>query len=265
MGRSLLAGFDRSDVWRAIVALLASSVGLGLAGWILPGIAFDGWWPVLLVALVMAVVGLVIRPVLVALATPFGMVGALVLALLGQAIVAYIALSVVPGVHGRLVPRGLLGDLDRRRRRHAGLVGHDGRHERRRLRPPRARRTTGEARCGPGGDRHPVRAARRRALSRAPVGRHGRNTAHLVAVDPRRQPRVHGVDPHAAGDDPRQPDGDPARDHRRHPGLPLGRPCHRAGLRRQQAVGRGRHRGAALRRAGAPRRRRGVGEQPVQR
>src|SRR6478609_1955805 len=98
MGRSVLAGFDRSDVWRAIVALLASSVGLGLAGWILPGLRFDGWWQVVLVALVMALVGLVIRPLLVALATPFGMVGALVLALLGQAIVAYTALSVVPGV-----------------------------------------------------------------------------------------------------------------------------------------------------------------------
>jgi uncharacterized membrane protein YvlD (DUF360 family) len=98
MSRSLPAGFDRSDVGRALVALLATSVGLGLAGWILPGIAFDGAWPVVLVALVMAVVGLVIRPVLVAIATPLGMVGALVLALLGQALVAYVALSLVPGV-----------------------------------------------------------------------------------------------------------------------------------------------------------------------
>jgi uncharacterized membrane protein YvlD (DUF360 family) len=98
MGRSVRTGFDRSDVWRGIVALLASIVGLALAGWILPGIDFDGVWPVVVVALVMAVVGLVIRPVLVALATPFGMVGALVLALLGQALVAYIALSAVPGV-----------------------------------------------------------------------------------------------------------------------------------------------------------------------
>src|SRR6478609_1682912 len=98
MSRPVLAGFDRSDVGRAIVALLASTVGLALSGWILPGISFDGWWPIVLVALVMAVVGLVVRPVLVALATPFGMVGALVLALLGQALVAYIALSVVPGV-----------------------------------------------------------------------------------------------------------------------------------------------------------------------
>ena len=98
MGRPWSVGFDRSDLWRGVVALGASSLGLGLAGWLLPGLAFDGWWPVVLVALVMAVVGLVIRPVLVTLATPIGMVGALALALLGQALVAYIALSVVPGV-----------------------------------------------------------------------------------------------------------------------------------------------------------------------
>ena len=55
MGRSVRTGFDRSDVWRGVVALLASIVGLALAGWILPGIDFDGWWPVVLVALVMAV------------------------------------------------------------------------------------------------------------------------------------------------------------------------------------------------------------------
>jgi uncharacterized membrane protein YvlD (DUF360 family) len=98
MGRPWSVGFDRSDLWRGLVALLASSAGLGLAGWILRGISFDGVWPVVAVALVMAVVGLVIRPVLVTLATPLGMVGALVLALLGQALVAYIALSLVPGV-----------------------------------------------------------------------------------------------------------------------------------------------------------------------
>lgn len=98
MGRSRFDGFDRSDVWRAVLALLASSIGFGLAGWLLPGIAFDGWMPVLLTALVMALAGLVIRPVLVSLATPLGMAGALVLALLGQAALAYFALAVVPGV-----------------------------------------------------------------------------------------------------------------------------------------------------------------------
>ena len=92
------ARLSRSDVIRSVVALLLSSAGLALAAWILPGLGFDGVLPVLLVAVVMAVVGLVIRPLLVAVATPLGMAGALVLALLGQAIVAYLALSVVPGV-----------------------------------------------------------------------------------------------------------------------------------------------------------------------
>ena len=98
MARSGPAGLNRSDAVRAVLALLLSSVGLAIAGWILPGLSFDGLWPVVLVALVMAVVGLVIRPVLVAIATPLGMVGALVLALVGQALVAYVALVVVPGV-----------------------------------------------------------------------------------------------------------------------------------------------------------------------
>ena len=96
MSRSV--GFTRSDVWRAVLGLVVSSLGLALAGWVLPGIAFDGLWPIVLVALVMAVLGLVFRPVLVAIATPLGMVGALVLALFGQALVAYVALSVAPGV-----------------------------------------------------------------------------------------------------------------------------------------------------------------------
>ena len=265
MGRSLLAGFDRSDVGRAVLALLASSIGFGLAGWLLPGIAFDGWMPVLLTALIMAVAGLVIRPVLVAVATPLGWAGALVLALLGQAVLAYFALSVVPGVtvdsfFDAFWATWIVAAVATA----ASWLMTAGTNDAVFV-SPRAGRATGQARPGPGSHRHPVRAARRRALPRAPVGRHGRHPAHPVAVDPRRQPRVHGVDPYAAGDDPRQPDGDPARHDRRHPGLPLGRPCHRAGLRREQAVGRGRHRGVALRRARAPRRRRGVGEQPVQR
>ena len=89
---------NRSDIMRAVVALVLSSAGLALAAWILPGLGFDGVLPVIVVAVVVAAIGLVIRPLLVAIATPLGMVGALVLALLGQAVVAYIALSVVPKV-----------------------------------------------------------------------------------------------------------------------------------------------------------------------
>ena len=265
MDRSGRARLSRSDVIRAVMALLLSSVGLALAAWILPGLGFDGVWPVVLVALVMAVVGLVIRPVLVAIATPLGMVGALVLALVGQAIVAYIALSVVPGVQldsfldafwATWIVAGVatLG----------AWVMTAGTNDV--VFAPLVRGATArEARRGPRRDRHPVRAARRGALPGAAVGSHGRDPADAVAVDPQRQPRVHGVDSHAARDDPGQPDGDPARDDRRHPGLPLGRPGHRAGLRGQQAGGCGRHRGPALRRERASGRRRGVGEQPVQR
>ena len=98
MDRSWFTGIERADVARGLVSLLGTVLGLVVAGWLLPGLSFDGWVPVLLVGLVMAVVGGAIRPVLVAIATPLGMLSALVLALLGQAAVTFLALSVVPGV-----------------------------------------------------------------------------------------------------------------------------------------------------------------------
>lgn len=98
MGRSAQPRFTRTDLVRGAVGFVVSVLGLAVAGWLLPGIGFDGLLPIVLVALVMAVAGLVVRPVLVAVATPLGWLGALALALLGQAALAYLALSVVPGV-----------------------------------------------------------------------------------------------------------------------------------------------------------------------
>lgn len=98
MGRSAQPRFTRTDLVRGAVGFVVSVLGLLVAGLLLPGIGFDGLLPVVLVALVMAVAGLVVRPVLVAIATPLGWLGALALALLGQAALAYLALSVVPGV-----------------------------------------------------------------------------------------------------------------------------------------------------------------------
>ncbi|HWS58674.1 MAG TPA: phage holin family protein, partial [Actinotalea sp.] len=89
---------DRTDLARAGIAFVAGVLGLAVAGLVLPGIGFDGLLPVVLVALVMALAGLVVRPLLVAVAPPLGWVGALVLALFGQAALAYVALAVVPGV-----------------------------------------------------------------------------------------------------------------------------------------------------------------------
>lgn len=86
------------DLGRAAAAVTATALGLALSGAVLPGLSFDSWWVVAGVALVLSVVGLVLRPVLVAVATPLGWPGALLLALFGQAALVYLALSVVPGV-----------------------------------------------------------------------------------------------------------------------------------------------------------------------
>ncbi len=98
MGTSAQSRLNRTDLVRGAVGFAVSVLGLAVAGWLLPGIGFDGLLPIVLVAIVMAVAGLVVRPVLVAIATPLGWFGALGLALLGQAALAYLALSVVPGV-----------------------------------------------------------------------------------------------------------------------------------------------------------------------
>ena len=110
-----------------------------------------------------------------------------------------------------------------------------------------------------------VRAGRRGALPGARVGRPRRHAAHAVPLDPKRFAPHGGVAAQAAGHHAGQPDGDPARDHRGHPRLPLGRPRRGTGLRRQQAGRRGRDRGDALERPRAARRRRRLGEQPVHR
>ena len=75
MGRSAQPRFNRTDLVRGAVGFVVSVLGLVVAGWILPGIGFDGLLPVVLVALVMAVAGLVVRPVMVAIATPLGWLG----------------------------------------------------------------------------------------------------------------------------------------------------------------------------------------------
>lgn len=98
MGRAGQPRLDRTDLARSGVSFVVSVLGLALAGLLLPGLGFDGLLPIALVAIVMALAGLVVRPLLAAIATPLGWLGALALALLGQAALAYLALSVVPGV-----------------------------------------------------------------------------------------------------------------------------------------------------------------------
>ncbi len=88
-----------ADVLRAAASLVATLLGLWISALLLPGLTFDGWPAVLLVALTLGAAGLVLRPVLVVVLTPLGWAGALLLALFGQALLVYVALLVVPGVH----------------------------------------------------------------------------------------------------------------------------------------------------------------------
>lgn len=92
------ARFQRGDLGRALAAFVAAVLGLAVATWMLPGVTIDGVGPLLLVALVVAVVGAVLRPVLVALATWLGWPGALLLGLFGHAVIVYVALVLTPDV-----------------------------------------------------------------------------------------------------------------------------------------------------------------------
>lgn len=87
-----------SDLLRGLLALLASAVGIAFADWVLPDVEVAGLWSLLLVAIVLAVVGALLRPALVALATVLGWVGAVLLALFGQVAIVAIAIAIVPGV-----------------------------------------------------------------------------------------------------------------------------------------------------------------------
>jgi len=86
-----------SDVARGLGVLVASALGLALADLVLEDLTIDGLGPLLLVALALAVLGALLRPVLVALATLLGWPGAVLLALFGQAVVVAAAVWVVPG------------------------------------------------------------------------------------------------------------------------------------------------------------------------
>ncbi|HWB37029.1 MAG TPA: hypothetical protein VHA75_13495, partial [Rugosimonospora sp.] len=97
--------------WRLTVAwvrslarsFLTSFVVLGVTLWLIPGIhTAGGPGPLVLLVVLVALVGMLLRPLLVALAVALGGVAALILGACIQALVMYIALRLDPGitVHG---------------------------------------------------------------------------------------------------------------------------------------------------------------------
>lgn len=79
-------------------ALLTSYLALGITLYILPGRQSSGPLPVLGLVLVVAVVGMLLRPVLLALAAVLGSIGLLVVGVLTQAIILDVAIGFAPDI-----------------------------------------------------------------------------------------------------------------------------------------------------------------------
>ena len=80
----------RGDLGRALLGLIGATLGLLLASWVLPGFDIHGWGEAFLVAVLVALLGAVLRVLLVEGAIRLGWIGAVLLGLLGQALVVWI-------------------------------------------------------------------------------------------------------------------------------------------------------------------------------
>src|SRR4051794_22352557 len=80
----------RGDVGRALVGLAGASLGLDIASWVLPGFDVQGPEQVVGIAVLVALCGAGLRVVLVEGAVRLGWVGAVLLGLLGQAVVLWL-------------------------------------------------------------------------------------------------------------------------------------------------------------------------------
>lgn len=81
-----------------LVMLLVGGIVLWLTVWITPGISASGYYGLVLAALVYALVGAVLRPLMVLVARPLGWFGAILLALFANAIVMAVTLQLIPGI-----------------------------------------------------------------------------------------------------------------------------------------------------------------------
>lgn len=86
------------DLRRALASLLAAAGGLAVASWLLPGLTVQSWPWLLAGAVALGVVGALVRPALLWIATRLGWAGALLLALLGNALVVALVVVLLPGI-----------------------------------------------------------------------------------------------------------------------------------------------------------------------
>ena len=86
-----------ADLRGAAWSLVATTGGLGLAIWLVPGVSVTGPWAIALAAVAVGVGDALLRPPLRVLARRFGALGALVAGVCAQVLVAWVALTYVPG------------------------------------------------------------------------------------------------------------------------------------------------------------------------
>ena len=91
-------GLRVADLGRLLSGWLVASLTLMLADAVQPNLTASSAWSLVAVAAVSGLVGLLVRPLLVEVTVRLGWLAVLPLALLGQAIVMYVAMQTVPGI-----------------------------------------------------------------------------------------------------------------------------------------------------------------------
>lgn len=91
-------GLRITDLARLATAWAGSTAALIVTGALLPGFSATSWWAYAAVAAAAGIVGLVLRPALVEISARVGWLAVLLTALLGQALIMYVAIRLVPGI-----------------------------------------------------------------------------------------------------------------------------------------------------------------------
>jgi uncharacterized membrane protein YvlD (DUF360 family) len=91
-------GLRLGDLARLLVTWALSSLALMLAAWLQPNLSATSPWAYVAVAAVSGLVGFLVRPLLVEVSARIGWIAVLPLALVGQAVVMYLAMIAVPGI-----------------------------------------------------------------------------------------------------------------------------------------------------------------------
>ena len=91
-------GLRLGDIARLVVTWLVSSTALAVAAALLPNLAAQAWWLYFAAAAVAGLLGLVFRPALVLVAARIGWLAVVLAGLVGQALLIYAAIWIVPGI-----------------------------------------------------------------------------------------------------------------------------------------------------------------------